>query len=398
MDRRKFMINGAALGCSAAASPLLTPITLAATPGDMRLVVIILRGAMDGLDVVRPYGDRMLQSLRPRIGSAEVVHDLDGFYSLNLGLGGLMPLWKQGDLAFAHAVSTPYRDKRSHFVGQDLLEAGTGMDVETVRDGWLNRLLQSMPEATSQTAFAIGREEMRLMAGSARTNSWSPEGRLDLSVQARLLLDQMYHDDPLFRDASIEALDVAQSLGVVGDDVFAISRRKLRAQGSVSSSADFMAEFTAKRLNEETRIAAFSISGWDTHRNQAHGIRRALGRLQNSILTLKQELGGNWQKTAIVAMTEFGRTALENGNQGTDHGTGGAMVLAGGAIRGGCVFGEWPGLDEAQLYARRDLLPTGDVRSYPAWLMQDMFGIKRGLLEKAIFPGLDLGPNPGITK
>jgi uncharacterized protein (DUF1501 family) len=351
---------------------------------------------MDGLDVVRPYGDPLLKQYRPRIGSADVHYDLDGFYSLHPGLSGLLPLWDAGDLAFAQAVSTPYRDKRSHFDGQDLLEAGSGTDVPQVRDGWLNRLLQVLPNSTSQTAFAVGREEMQLMAGPARTSSWSPDGRLDLSPQVRLLLDQIYHDDPLFRDASIEALEVAETLGVFGDDVFANGRTQMRAAANSPSGSDVLARFAARRLNEETRIAAFSISGWDTHRNQARGINRALERLQQSILTLRQELGGNWQKTAIVAMTEFGRTARENGSQGTDHGTAGALLMAGGAIRGGKVFGDWPGLDEAQLYARRDLMPTQDVRSYPAWIMQNMFNIDNSTLENIVFPGLTLLRNPGI--
>ena len=398
MDRRKFIMNGSLLGCSLAASPLLTPVTLASTPGDARLVVIILRGAMDGLDVVRPYGDKLLKAYRPRVGSADPTHDLDGFFSLHPSLAGLMPLWHRQDLAFAHAVSTPYRDKRSHFDGQDLLEAGTGSDVDIPRDGWLNRLLQVMPNATSQTAFAVGREEMRLMAGPSRTSSWSPEGRLDMSVQARLLLEHMYHEDPLFRDAGIEAMEVAESLGVVGDDVFANSRSQLRRQAAGAPQADILAEFAAKRLNEDTRIAAFSISGWDTHKNQSRGIKRALDRLQASILTLKRDLRENWQKTAIVAMTEFGRTARENGSGGTDHGTGGALIIAGGAVRGGKVFGDWPGLEEAQLYARRDLMPTRDVRAYPAWLMQDMFNVETSMLERVVFPGLDLGQNPKITK
>ncbi len=398
MDRRMFMLKGAALGCSLAASPFLTPVTLAATPGDNRLVVIILRGAMDGLDVVRPYGDPLLRKYRPRIGSADVHHDLDGFYSLHPGLSDLMPLWRAGDLAFAQAVSTPYRDKRSHFDGQDLLEAGSGMDVSQVRDGWLNRLLQVLPDATSQTAFAVGREEMQLMAGPARSSSWSPEGRLDMSPQARLLLDQIYHDDPLFRDASIEALEVAESLGVIGDDVFANGRKALRAAANTPSGADVLARFAAKRLNEESRIAAFSISGWDTHRSQNRGINRALQRLQEAILTMKQELGANWDRTAVVAMTEFGRTARENGSQGTDHGTAGALLMAGGAVQGGRVFGDWPGLKEAQLYARRDLMPTQDVRSYPAWMMHSMFGIDQTKLENVVFPGLTLGANPGVTK
>lgn len=400
VTRRDLLLRASALGCSLAASPLLTPISFASTGGDNRLVVIILRGAMDGLDVVRPYGDPDLTQHRPRLMAGLTNDtDLDGFFAIHPALAGLMPLWRAGDLGFAQAVSTPYRDKRSHFDGQDLLEAGTGQDVSYPRDGWLNRLLQILPGATSQTAFAVGREDMKLLSGRAPISSWSPDGRLDMSPQARLLLEEIYHDDPLFRDAGLEAVAVAESLGVASDDSFGLSKRKMRTQikaAALAGEADVLARFAAKRLNDSARIAAFSLSGWDTHRAQQRGLSRALGNLESAILTLKSELGENWNRTAIVAITEFGRTVRENGTQGTDHGTGGALVLAGGAIRGGKVFGDWPGLTEAQLYARRDLLPTVDVRAYPAWLMHGLFGIEANTLQTSVFPGLQLGRDPGL--
>jgi uncharacterized protein (DUF1501 family) len=157
-----------------------------------------------------------------------------------------------------------------------------------------------------------------------------------------------------------------------------------------------LAAFAAERLVDDTRIAAFSLGGWDTHRRQDNALPRALGQLADAILTLQTGLGPVWAKTAVIAMTEFGRTVRENGTQGTDHGTGGAMVLAGGAVRGGRVLGRWPGLDEADLYDRRDLLPTGDVRDYAAWALRSAFGIERAVLEGQVFPGLSLGADPGL--
>ncbi|RLJ59410.1 uncharacterized protein (DUF1501 family) [Litoreibacter meonggei] len=403
VSRRGFLLRASVLGCSAAASPLMTPMTFAQAPGDNRLVVIILRGAMDGLDVVRPIADPLLHRYRPGLGvpRESAATDLDGYFALHPALAGLMPLWKQGDLAAAHAVSTPYRDKRSHFDGQDLLEAGTGADVSgaQARDGWLNRMLQVLPGAGSETAFAIGRADMKLVSGRAPVSSWSPEGRLDMSPQARLLLEEIYHDDPLFHDTSMDAIAIAESLGLASDDSFGLSSKDMRAavqEASTAGDASVLASFAARRLNEEARIAAFSLSGWDTHRAQTRGISRALGNLQDAILRLKSELGPRWDKTAVVAVTEFGRTARENGTRGTDHGTGGAMILAGGAIRGGHVYGKWPGLNEAALYARRDLMPTSDVRSYLAWLMHGMYGLERRTLETVVFPGLQLGRDPGL--
>ncbi|WP_298260694.1 DUF1501 domain-containing protein [uncultured Litoreibacter sp.] len=403
LSRRKFLMKATALGCSAAASPLLTPMTFAQAPGENRLVVIILRGAMDGLDAIRPLGDPLIHRYRAGLGISResAAMDLDGFFALHPAMADLLPLWRQGELAAVHAVSTPYRDKRSHFDGQDLLEAGTGIDVSgaQAREGWLNRLLQILPGAGSETAFAIGRSDMKLVAGRAPVSSWSPDGRLDMSPQARLLLEEIYHDDALFHDTSTDAIAIADSLGLASTDSFGMSSKDMRAavkSARAAGDAGVLAGFAARRLNEESRIAAFSLGGWDTHRGQTRGISRALGGLQDAILTLKRDLGPKWQKTAVVAVTEFGRTARANGTNGTDHGTGGAMIMAGGAIRGGRVYGDWPGLDEASLYARRDLMPTRDVRSYIGWLMHGLYGIERSSLETLVFPGLQLGRDPGL--
>ena len=160
-----------------------------------------------------------------------------------------------------------------------------------------------------------------------------------------------------------------------------------------------VAEFAAEQLRGDTRVASFSINGWDTHNRQGRLLGRSLGQFADTVLTLKKGLGDEvWSKTAIDAMTEFGRTVHENGTAGTDHGTGGAMILAGGAIRGGQVLGRWPGLSEADLFERRDLMPTGDVRAPAAWIMRAMTGLDRATLEGVVFPGLDLVDDPGVMR
>ncbi len=399
--RRKFLANTLALGCSAAASPLLTPVTFASAPTDKRLVVIILRGAMDGLDVVSPVGDPLLAGYRPSMLDGQH-SDLDGYFALHPQLADLMPLWHGGDLAFTHAVSTPYRNKRSHFDGQDILEAGditAGSDVR--ESGWINRMLALIPGARKELAFSVGRENMLLMRGDKPVSSWSPEGRIDLSPQAKLLLDVIYSKDPLFAEAGQVALTLAGQLNVssgeaMGEEVDMQNIMQNMARSNKSQRAEGLAAFAANRLREDTRIAAFSIGGWDTHLKQTRNIRKALRQLQGAILTLKQELGPVWQKTAVVCMTEFGRTVRENGSAGTDHGTGGAMVLAGGAIRGGKVYGDWPGLAPENLFAERDLMPTNDVRKYVAWMVRDLYGLEQSGLETSVFPGLDMGRNPGV--
>lgn len=388
LNRRMFLRGSALIGCSVAAHPLLNTISFASAPGENRLVIIILRGAMDGLDLLQPYGDPNLRTLRKTIsvGPEKGAFDLDGFYALHAGLQPLLPLWQSGELAFAQAVSTPYRDKRSHFDGQDLLEAGTGNDIPEIQrtGGWLNRLLGVLPNARSETAYSVGTDEMKILSGKMRTKSWAPEAALSLSPQAQLLLDHVYHDDPLFRDAALDA-------GELGAE-------RMMGERPTGPTADARAlgQFAAGRLNGETRIAAFSIAGWDSHARQEGVLGKALARLGGAILALREGLGPNWERTTVMAMTEFGRTARENGSGGTDHGTAGTLLMAGGALRGGKVYGDWPGLQDNQLYAGRDLMPTRDIRAYAGWAMRDLFGVEGSTLESTIFPGLDLGANPGF--
>ncbi len=405
LSRRRFLT---ALGCSAAASPLLTPVSFASGAWDNRLVVIILRGGMDGLDVVRPYGDADFAKLRGRAQQAKMggengPQDLDGFFALHPALSGLMPLWQAGELGFAHAVSTPYRDKRSHFDGQDLLEAGS-VDVSGIaRDGWMNRLLQSYAGTSGETAYAVGRGDMLLMKGAAPVANWSPDaGLYGLSEQGARLAGHMMKSDPLFEAAFAEAL--ALSEGGSGMEMAGESSEMVMSAMSENASNAAkggghkqIAEFAAGKLREESRIAAFSLNGWDTHAKQGRALVRPLNRLGDVVTTLKDKLGSDvWGKTAVVAMTEFGRTAKLNGNGGSDHGTGGLMVMSGGALRGKRVWADWPGLNEANLYGRRDLMPTRDVRAYSGWLMHGLFGLDKSLIETAIFPGLDMGSDPRL--
>lgn len=405
LSRRNFFLGSAALGCSLAASPLLTSVSLASAPWDTRLVVIILRGGMDGLDVVQPYGAPEYAGLRRQLaaGPDKGSLDLDGYFALHKSLAGLKPLWDAGELGFAHAVSTPYRDKRSHFDGQDLLEAGTAT-LAGARDGWLNRMLQTVPGLSATTAYAIGREDMKVLGGPADVANWSPDVDLELSPQARRLAAMVMQSDPAFSAALTEALMILDS----GDEAVPAMSMQDAEQAEMQMSMVSakpgaahrrIAEFAAEQLRGDTRIAAFSINGWDTHAQQGRNLSRALERLSDTILTLKAQTGARvWGKTAVLAMTEFGRTVQVNGTGGTDHGTGGAMLMAGGAVRGGRVYGDWPGLDEASLYQRRDLNPTGDVRAYAAWAMRGLAGLDRTTLEAVVFPGLDMGSDPGLLR
>lgn len=393
LSRRAFLSRTGLLGCSVAASPLLTPIGFASAPWDTRLVVIILRGGMDGLDAVQPYGDPNWQGLRTRLarGPQNGALDLDGFFALHPALAPLLPMYQRGELGFVNAVSTPYRDKRSHFDGQDLLEAGTASLAQGAREGWLNRMLQQMPGLTGDTAYAIGRGEMFLMKGAAPVAEWTPGSDLRLSPQGQELMGLVMEDDPALHAAFAEAEALSESDEMARMMGTASPRRK-GASGHVR-----IAQFAAEKLRKEARVAAFSLNGWDTHQHQLRAFEPALTRLSDVLLTLREDLTGPvWSKTAVIAMTEFGRTVRENGTGGTDHGTGGLMVLAGGAVRGGAVHGRWPGLGVSDLFEGRDLMPTRDVRAHAAWIMRGLTGLPRATLEHAVFPGLDMGDDPRL--
>lgn len=415
-SRRTFLSRSLATGCSLAASPLLTPVSIASAPFENRLIVVILRGGMDGLGVVQPWGDPDFAALRAGSGMREIGQrngplPLNDFYAMHRALAPLMPLWRRGEVGFVNAVSTPYRNKRSHFDGQDLLEAGLEDTREGIRDGWLNRMLQVVPGISAETAYTIGPSGMLLTKGAAEVSEWSPQAVLAMTPQARRLMEHVMHDDPLFRDTLAEAMalsDIGESAqmmragGMDGAPDDMLSGMAAVRQGAQlakdNAGAVHVAKFAAERLRGEARIAAFSINGWDTHARQDSALRGPLAQLAEMIVTLRDDLGPVWARTGVIAMTEFGRTVRINGTGGTDHGTGGTLVFAGGALRGGQVHGAWPGLDEAALFERRDLMPTSDVRAQAAWIMRGLFGLSRDVLENAVFPGLDMGADAGVVR
>jgi uncharacterized protein (DUF1501 family) len=392
------------IGCSLAASPLVTPVSFASLPGDGRLVVIVLRGAMDGLAAVAPYGDPDYARWRgaPDLGGQGAV-DLDGFYAMHSALRPLLPLWQAGDLGFIHAVSTPYRDKRSHFDGQDLLEAGMA-DLSGGRgqSGWLNRMLLDLPHGRAETAYAIGNDALALLNGEAPVRRWSPGVDLTMSPQALRLAQLVMAEDPDIARALDIAFDLAGSDGdpVVFEGASDDMMQMMLQDGNAArrgGGPQGLARFAAQRLMQEARVASFSITGWDTHAKQERLLTKRLKTLSQVILELQQGLSPTvWAQTAIVAVTEFGRTVQINGTKGTDHGTGGAMVLAGGAIRGGRVMADWPGLAEADLYQRRDLMPTADLRAYLGWIIRGLFNLNADQITGRVFPGLDLGVDPKL--
>lgn len=376
LSRRTFLASA----CCAAASPLLTPLSVAAMPGDNRLVTIVLRGGLDGLHLVQPYGDPLFRQYRPDLAldPSQGLLDLDGQFGLHPEAADLYPLWKAGDLGFVHAVSTPYRDARSHFDGQDILETG-GARPSDANTGWLNRALETIPHARSRRAIDITTSADLILSGPNPVEVWSAQSDLNIGADEITFFKHLYASDPAFAKAFGEAMGADAD----ADSVFSEVPRRDNPAG--------IAKLAAGMLSGDYRIASFSIIGWDTHVGQANVFKRPLKGLVAAITTLKASLGPDiWSKTAIVAMTEFGRTVRQNGSKGTDHGTGGIAIVAGGAIRGGKVYGKWPGLKQDQLFEDRDLLPTGDVREIAAALLHSQFDISSSDLTSKIFPGLSL--------
>lgn len=375
LGRRSFLASA----CCLAASPLLTPVTFASVPGDRRFVTIVLRGAMDGLYLLQPYADPLLRQYRPELAlDPSALVDLDGQFGLHGDAADLLPLWKSGDLAFVNAVSTPYRDQRSHFDGQDILENG-GSIPDDEKTGWLNRALAAIPRTESRKAIDVNTSAELILAGPNPVDTWATQSDLALQPDELAFFQRLYEKDPDFSDAFAEAMQTDKD----ADSIFGGAQRTPDAAG--------IAHLTAGMLKGDYRLASFSIGGWDSHVGQTNVFRRPLRSLVAALVTLKAELGPEvWGNTSVLAMTEFGRTARQNGSRGTDHGTGGLAIIAGGAIRGGKVYGRWPGLAEGQLFESRDLMPTTDVREIAATLLHSQFNISGGDLTSRIFPGLSL--------
>jgi uncharacterized protein (DUF1501 family) len=371
LSRRGFLAGA----CCAAAAPVLTPVSFAATPGESRFVTIILRGGMDGLDLVQPYGDPAFAALRPTLGLTPQTGllDLDGFFGLNPAASGLMPLWQDNALSFVHAVATPYRDRRSHFDGQTILESGSADPSQ--KSGWLNRTLAVIPRTDARKALDINTSMELILSGPNKADSRPGTGDVDMAQDEIAFLDRLYAADAPFAAAMEEVRRTQFS---------SEAYRQNRSRAVVD-----MARLAGGMLREDYRIASFSINGWDTHGEQASQFGSAAGDLAAAIVTLKDALGAEaWSRTVVLAVTEFGRSLRENGTGGTDHGTGSVAVLAGGAVSGGKVIGPWPGLSDDKLLDGRDLMPTGDVREIAAAMLHKQFGIAPDKLTARVFPGL----------
>lgn len=360
---------------------------------DPRFVVIILRGALDGLSAVGPVGDPEYVGLHGKIalalGGARPALPLDGFFALNPGMPNLHRMFRQKQAAIVHAVATPYR-QRSHFDGQDVLESGYP-EPGRVDSGWLNRALESLPRGDhvrSPAGLGIGATTPLVIRGSAPVLGWTPEALPDASNDlARRLMALYRHSDPALGRALAEGLDVEK---IAAHEAAGGMRPQQTGPGSPAGMRQ-AAQGAAKLMAaaDGPRIAALAFDGWDTHANEGGATGRLaylLAGLDGAFDEFQKGLGRAWSETTIVAITEFGRTARINGTVGTDHGTATVAFLVGGAVKGGRVIADWPGLKPAALYQNRDLRATTDLRAVLKGLLAAQLGLSAAVLGRDVFP------------
>ena len=381
-----------AIGLTAAAAGL-PRIALGTTDSPGRFVLVVLRGAVDGLALAAPYGDGKYAQLRgelaiPAPGESAGLLKLDGLFGLHPSLQNVHSHYQHGDALVVHAVASAYRE-RSHFDGQDVLENGANR-VGEQRDGWLNRALPPLHSDVTP-AIALSQNTPLVLRGDNAVTSWAPSRLPDAEENTIRRLQALYADDEFFATRLEQARRSREIAGVMGD------KDRGRRRGNEAQQFHDLMEAAARFLKTPggPNVAVVELGGWDTHANQG----ASTGALANRFAILDEGLGklrvgldDAWQTTAVAAVTEFGRTVRVNGTRGTDHGTGTAALLLGGAINGGRVIADWPGLRDRELYAGRDLQPTTDIRSVFKGLLIDHLRLSSSLVENEAFPDSQAAP------
>jgi len=383
----------ALLGLTSAIAMGRASLALADAPVENRFVVILLRGAMDGLAVVPPYGDPLLADARASligkpVGVQSGLRDLGGFYGLHPALEQIHAMYAANELLILHAIAGQYRT-RSHFDGQDYLESGADQRLSS---GWLNRAIAAMPaRRDAADALAVGVSLPLLLRGPAHAASWAPSGFATPSPDLYARIAELHRADPLTGPAIVTGL---RERGM--------ANAALAGTDPEPNRFSFPALATAAgrllRAPNGPRIATMELDGWDTHKAQNDRLPGLLRQLDAGLAALKAALGDAWRSTCVLTMTEFGRTVRANGTGGTDHGTGTVAFLAGGAVAGGMVRADWPGLGPAALLDNRDLRPTADLRAVAMGVLIQHLGIPPTATGK-IFPGAEaLVPLPGLIR
>ncbi len=367
-------------------------LALAAGTGDARLVVVVLRGALDGLSAVQPYGDAAFRELRgplalPEPGQERGLLDLGGFFGLHPAMPRTHALFAAGEALAVHAVAGNWRS-RSHFDAQDFLESGQDRRLDA---GWLNRALAAMPDAgATPRGLAVGLDVPLLLRGPVRVGSYAPASAQPVQPDALAVLAGLHGRDALLGPVFAEGL---RGRGFSAA-VLAGAAPPPGERGGFIALAGAAGRLLA--APQGPRIAAMESHGWDTHASQAGRLNHLLGELDQGVAALREGLGEAWARTAVLVATEFGRTVRANGAGGTDHGTAGVALVLGGAVAGGRVVANWPGLREP--FENRDLAPTADLRGLAKGLLGGHLRLPAAALAQA-FPGsADAPPMAGLLR
>ncbi|WP_294330409.1 DUF1501 domain-containing protein [uncultured Sphingomonas sp.] len=367
LNRRHLLSAGAT---ALMVSPLGARMAFAAAPTERRFVFIIQRGAADGLGVVAPVGDPAYAGARGDLAADFAsAPKLDDMFALHPAMPNTLGLYQAKQALFVHAVASPYRD-RSHFDGQNVLETG-GVSAYQLKDGWMNRLLRLLP--SGDKAIALAATVPMALRGSLEVASYAPSSLPDASDDLLARVTAMYEGDKQLHPLWQEAMATRTLAGDLG-------AKKAADTGSLA----------AKLLSAPggARVAMIETGGWDTHSGQRGRLGNQLKGLDAMVAALKSGLGPHWDNTLVVVATEFGRTVKANGTGGTDHGTGSVAMLLGGAVQGGRVQADWPGLSDAALYEDRDLKPTTALDVLIASAVSRHFDLAPARTAKALFPAM----------
>jgi uncharacterized protein (DUF1501 family) len=408
---RRFFLKGssvAMLGFSAMPSFLARAVAAASLPNKKILVVIFQRGAMDGLNAVVPYGERNYYAMRPTIaiprpgaGQGGCL-DLDGFFGVHPSLEPLVPLFKDKQLAMVQAAGSP-DTTRSHFDAQDYMESGTP-GVKSTEDGWLNRTLQKQAEedASPFRAVAMGQQMPRTLRGSVPVLAIPDIRQFQMLAPAAVSgamqggFEALYGQtvDHVLHGTGQETFEAVDMLKKVRAQNYQPANGAEYPNGRFGQTMLQVAELIKADIGVE--VAFVDIGGWDHHVNEG-GVQGQLGNLLRefggTLAAFHSDLGAKMADVTVVTMSEFGRTAAENGNRGTDHGHANCMFVFGGDVRGGKVYGRWPGLERQQLYEARDLAVTTDFRTVLCELVSRHLG---GTDLKFVFPGFNYDPKKAL--
>ena len=404
ITRRVFLRNSALAVVGTAAVPsFLTRAAFGAVENGgrtKRLVVIFQRGAADGLNIVVPHAESQYYAMRPSINiPRKSVIDLDGFFGLHPSLASFQPLWQQKHLAIVHAAGSP-DSTRSHFDAQDFMETGTP-GVKITEDGWLNRSLHHLPPTPQNSPFraiALGPSLPRILSGAEpavamnNINDFSVGGRSPKPSPAATAFEAMYDhsSDSVLHGTGEETFDAVKMLKAADPGKYTPSVGANYPKGRFGDSLRQLAQLIKANLG--VQVAFADIGGWDHHVNEGSTqgqIANVLGEFSQSLAAFWTDLGDLAEDTVVVTMSEFGRTARENGNRGTDHGHANVMFVLGGPVRGRRVYGRWPGLDPSQLNDGRDLALTTDFRRVLGEAVAHHLGNQQ---LATVFPGFDNSP------